>query len=358
MTSRLTTRTPLILVVDDDWMNREVMEAHLQSVNYDVMVAHSGEKALELAFATPPDLVLLDVRMQGMSGYEVCQQLKAHELTKYTPVVIVTALEGEEDKLKAIKAGADDFISKPFTSLMMLTRVRSLLRIKRLHDELEERNALLRQVLTRYVNEDIATTILADPERNLRLGGETRPVTVFFADIRGFTAFAEQHQAGDVVALLNHFFDGLTEVVFRNHGTFDKYVGDSIMAFFGAPVALGNDPFNAVRTAVEMQTVFERIKNDIPRDDVKLLGMGIGLHSGDAAVGNLGSERVMSYTVIGDTVNTAHRLQQIAQPGVTLISEATYRAVVDQVLATPLKPVPLRGKREPLMVYRLDGLRE
>lgn len=350
-------KTPLILVVDDDWMNREVMEAHLQGADYDVMVAHNGEKALELAFERPPDLVLLDVRMQGISGYEVCQQLKAREVTKYAPVVIVTALEGEEDKLKAIKAGADDFISKPFTSLMMLTRVKSLLRIKRLHDELEERNTLLRHVFKRYVNEEIAETILADPENNLKLGGETRPITVFFSDIRGFTAFSEHYRAGDVLALLNHFFKELTEVIFRHHGTFDKYVGDEIMAFFGAPVVMGDDTLNAVRAALEMQQVFNRLKDAIPRDDVKRLGLGIGLHSGDAAVGNVGSERVMSYTVIGDTVNTGHRLQQVAESGITLLSEATYQLVADSVIATPLKPIPLRGKREPLMIYRLEGLR-
>jgi CheY-like chemotaxis protein len=155
-------KLPLILVVDDDWMNREVMEAHLQAADYEVMVAQSGERALEMAFERPPDLVLLDVRMQGISGYEVCERLKSHPATRYAPVVIVTALEADEDKLKAIRSGADDFIGKPFTSLMMLTRVKSLLRIKHLHDELEARNALLSRVLQRYVNEDISRMIFAD----------------------------------------------------------------------------------------------------------------------------------------------------------------------------------------------------
>ena len=195
-------KVALVLVVDDDWMNREVMEAHLTGAGYEVLVAHNGDKALELAFATPPDLVLLDVRMQGISGYDVCRRLKAHDATKYTPVVMVTALESEEDKLAAIRAGADDFISKPFTALMMLTRVKSLLRIKRLHDDVEARNVLLRQILHRYVNEQITEIILAEPEKQLKLGGETRYVTVFFSDIRGFTGFAEQHKAGDVCRCL------------------------------------------------------------------------------------------------------------------------------------------------------------
>lgn len=348
---------PLILVVDDDWMNREVMEAHLSGAGYEVQVAHSGDKALEFAFERPPDLVLLDVRMHGMNGYEVCQRLKANESTRFTPVVIVTALESDEDKLKAIKAGADDFISKPFTSLMMLTRVKSLLRIKRLHDELEERNTLLRKVLTRYVNEDIAETILADPEQNLRLGGSTRPVTVLFCDIRGFTTFAEQHKAEDVLALLNQFFQQMTEVIFTNRGTFDKYIGDEIMAFFGAPVATGQDALNAVKTAYEIRQVFSQLTGRNPRSDVQSLTLGIGLHTGDAAVGNVGSERVMSYTVIGDTVNTAHRLQQIAGADEILLSEATYQQINGHIEATRLDPMPIRGKREVQVVYRLDSLK-
>jgi PleD family two-component response regulator len=162
----------LILVVDDDWMNREVMEAHLQAADYDVMVAHSGESALKMAFERPPDLVLLDVRMQGMSGYEVCERLKSHKATHNTPVVIVTALEDDADKLKAIKVGADDFISKPFTSLVMLTRVKSLIRIKHLCDELDAHNNRVHEVLQHYVSEDIAQMILADLGVNLKVDAD------------------------------------------------------------------------------------------------------------------------------------------------------------------------------------------
>lgn len=348
-------KSPCILVVDDDWMNREVMEAHLHSMGYEAMLAHNGELALHMAFETPPDLVLLDVRMQGLSGYEVCRRLKAHAATRATPVVMVTALESEEDKLEAIEAGADDFITKPFTALMLLTRVKNLLRIKGLHDELEARNRLLRQILHRYVNEQITETILADPDKRMRLGGETRQVTVFFSDIRGFTAFAEQHHAEDVLSLLNRFFAEMTEVVFRNHGTFDKYVGDEVMAFFGAPVATGEDTLNALRTAVEMQAVFERIRDNIDSKDVRRLGLGIGLHSGEVAVGNVGSERVMSYTVIGDTVNTAHRLQSVAEGGDIILSDAVYDEVRSHAEATQLQPITVKGKRDPMTIYRFTG---
>jgi DNA-binding response OmpR family regulator len=155
-------RAARVLIVDDDWMNREVLEAHLTGVGYEVMVVHSGEKALELAAQTPPDLVLLDVRMQGMSGYDVCRELKARMATRLAVVMLVTALESDEDRERAIEAGADDFISKPFSSLALLTRVRNLLRIKNLRDDLENRDRLLREVLHRYVDDTTTERILSD----------------------------------------------------------------------------------------------------------------------------------------------------------------------------------------------------
>lgn len=165
-------KKPLILVVDDDWMNREVMEAHLQAADYDVIVAHSGENALEMAFERPPDLILLDVRMQGLSGYEVCQRLKSNHATRYVPVVIVSALESDEDRLRAIRSGADDFVSKPYSSLVLLTRVKSLLRIKQLYDELEVWNKRLDHVLQRYVNADTARMIQMDLSIDVAADGD------------------------------------------------------------------------------------------------------------------------------------------------------------------------------------------
>lgn len=349
-------KRPLVLVVDDDWMNREVLEAYLQEAGCDVVGAHDGMSALLSAEQNPPDLILLDIKMPGMTGFEVCARLKSHEKTQFTPVVMVTALETEEDKIRAIQAGADDFLTKPFNYTMMTTRIRSLLRIRELHDELESRNDLLRRVLNRYVNEDIVDVILVDPEKYLKLGGQTRNVTVFFADIRGFTAFAEHHPADEVLHILNRIFNELTEVVFANHGTLDKYIGDELMAFFGAPVSTGNDAYLALKTGIEMQRAFQRILGEIGLPGLERLGLGIGMNTGDVAVGNVGSERVMSYTVIGDVVNTARRIQEIAGGGVVLISDATYQLVAQQVDAERLNAVVFPGKTQPIVVYEVHGL--
>ncbi|MBN1286099.1 MAG: response regulator [Anaerolineae bacterium] len=347
---------PLILVIDDDWLNREMLEAYLSSAGCEVLTSHDGQKALDLVTETPPDLVLLDVRMPGMDGYDVCVHLKSDPATRLIPVIMVTALEREEDKIQAIEAGADDFVTKPFNPYLLMARVRSLLRVKRLHDQLEERNALLRQVLTRYVDESITDIILEDPERHLRLGGDNRFVTIFFADIRGFTGYAEQHRAQAVVKTLNYLFSQLTDLIKTNQGTFDKYVGDEIMAFFGAPISHENDALNAARTALEMQVLFRKLMSEIEGEHLGL-GLGIGLHSGEAVVGNIGSERLMSYTVIGDTVNTGRRLQETARPGQTLISRATYQLIEGYVGARPLESRTFAGKSAPVMVYELLSLK-
>lgn len=346
-------RQARVLVVDDDVLLRDLLEAILVDANYDVVSASDGEQALTTVAEREPDLVLLDVQMPRMNGYEVCRRLKNDPETQFIPVVMVTALEGDEDKIKAIEAGADDFVTKPYNSYMLLTRVKSLLRIKRLHDELEDRNALLRQVLNRYVNEEVAEVILADPERHLKLGGETRPVTVLFADIRGFTHFSEQHDAEEVVHILNHVFDKLTKIVLAHHGTLDKYIGDEIMAFFGAPVPYPEDVLNALRAAHEMQRAYELIVGEHTNLGLREMGLGVGLCTGPAAVGNIGSEHLMNYTVIGDVVNTAHRLVEIAEPGQILFGETTHAEVAGRVEADVLEPRNVPGKDTPILVYSL-----
>ncbi|MFQ5407296.1 MAG: response regulator, partial [Anaerolineales bacterium] len=346
---------PRILVIDDDWLNRDLLQAYITSAGYECEKASSGADGLELARARPPDLVLCDVQMRGMNGYEVCERLKADPATQFVPVVMVTALDAEEEKLHAIEVGADDFVTKPYNPVLLLKRVESLLRIKLLHDQVEARNRLLRQVLTRYMSAEVTETILTDPERYLKLGGETRPVAVLFADIRGFTRYTELQTAERVVETLNEIFSELTRVVFDYGGTFDKYLGDEIMAFWGAPLAGPDDVRNAVRATVAMRDTFADMcarRGDMLAD----LGLGIGLHCGDATVGNVGSEKVMDYTVIGDTVNVASRLQEAAGPGQILISVQSYRQVADEVEAVELDALHLAGRTDPVAVYEVRGL--
>jgi class 3 adenylate cyclase len=293
--------------------------------------------------------------MPRLTGYEVCQALKSSPATQFVPVVMVTALDSDDEKIRAVEAGADDFVTKPFNTILLLTRVRSLLRIKLLHDQVEERNRILHQVLNRYLAEGVVDTILTNPEHYLKLGGQTLPVTALFADIRGFTAYTEQRTAQQVVETLNEIFPELTRVVFAHQGTFDKFLGDAVMAFWGAPLATPNDTFRAVLAATEMRQTFYDVCN---RSEGRLssLGLGIGLNSGEATVGNIGSEKVMDYTVIGDTVNVAKRLQEVAATGEVLISAATFEQVQSQVKAQKRDPIRLQGRQELITVYAVTDI--
>jgi len=342
-------RKPRILVADDDWLNRDLLQAYLTSSGCEVLTASNGQEALTQALSYSPDLALIDVQMPKMDGLELCRRLKATAATRFVPVVIITALDSEAEKLNAFEVGADDFITKPYSSIVLLARVRSLLRIKRLHDEVESRNTLLREVLDRYVAEDVTDVILTDPERYFKLYGETRPVTVLFADIRNFVSYTEQHTGPEVIRTLNHVFEGLSRVIFAHKGTFDKYLGDGLMAFYGAPVAGDDDAQRAVATAVEMQQLFEQMRDD-PDIDLKGLGLGVGLHSGEAIVGNIGSSRVMDYTVVGDVVNVAKRLHDRAKRGQILFSSETFNEL-NGVKAKKLRSVKLPGRQKQITPY-------
>ena len=351
--SEIFNRPPRILVADDDWLNRDLLTAYLSTSGCDVVTAVDGREALDAALKQPPDLALIDVQMPRMDGLALCQSLKSNPSTRFMPVVIVTALDTEEEKLKALEVGADDFVTKPYSSVILLTRVRSLLRIKKLHDEVESRNRLLRQVLDRFLAEDVTDVILTDPERYMKLGGDVRLVTVLFADIRGFTRFTERNTAEHVIETLNRIYQALSKVVFDHQGTFDKYLGDGFMAFYGAPVSGVDDAKRAVDTALEMQRLFRDLRKT-SGNDLKELGLGIGLHSGDAVVGNIGSDKLMDYTVIGDVVNVAKWLQEQAEGGQILLSQATYEMAHKEVEAEPLEPIQVIGRREPIPAYLIQ----
>lgn len=345
-----------ILVVDDIAANVELLEALLTADGYDVSMAFNGEEALEKVAEDDPDLILLDVMMPGMNGFEVCYKLKSDENTQFIPIVLLTALDQMEDKVRGLDAGADDFLTKPFNRLELKSRIRSLLRIRSLHNDVEQKRRLLFRLLNRYMSEEIVTTILEDPENRLKLGGEKREVAILFADIRGFTSFSEINSAERVVEVLNECFHDITEVVFQHKGTFDKYVGDCILAFYGAPISYGDDLERCLLTACEMQRIFQTLTERWTEPSMKGLGLGIGINFGEVVVGNIGSERLMDYTIIGDRVNLAQRLEQVAQGGQTLISEEVYRRMQGKITATALAPVAVKGKREPVTAYLLQGI--
>jgi len=350
------TQAPRIVAVDDNKQNLTLLRKALTTANYEVITAMDGPTALALIESASPDLVLLDVMMPDMSGYEVCKRIRANEKTRLLPVVMLTALSDVADRIRGIEAGADDFLSKPFNREELLTRVRSLLRIKTLHDDIEAKNRLLRTLFGRYVSQDVAAEIVSDPDRHFKLGGEKREVTVLFGDLRGFTPLAESLAPEDAVEILNVYLTHVVDAVFEFGGTLDKFRGDGIMAVFGAPVAHDDDPARAIRCALAMQ---ERLKGVMfPKCPDLRLHMGIGINTGVVIAGNIGSERRMDYTVIGDEVNVAQRFESNAGPGQILITGSTYERVKEAVQVRELGSLRVKGKNEGVMAFDVLGWRE
>lgn len=349
---------PKILVADDDYFTRDILRNYLENAGCQVVDFDNGGSARQaMREGYQPDLALLDIQMPQMDGLTLCRLMKSEERTRLVPVIVVTAFDAEDEKLTAIESGADDFVGKPFNATVLLTRVRSLLRLKRLHDDLEHSNTMLSELLTRYVAPEIASVILTDPERHMKLGGQTRFVTVLYADLRGFTRFAERNPAAGVVETINQLFNRISAPIYDNGGTLDKYVGGSVQSFWGAPLQREDDAHWALRAAIGMQAAFAEMQKEDGRTDLEPLGLGLGVHSGEAIVGNIGSERVMDYTVIGDTANIARRLEEMARPGEILISAATLR-LVPAARVRPLTVQALPGRLEPMAVYRLLRLRD
>lgn len=357
---------PIVLIVDDDQGMRLMLRRMLEQAGYEVTEAGNGEEGIQRYGLIQPDVVVLDVMMPGLNGFDVIPHLRANEEVPWTPVLMLTALNDVSDKVRGLEAGADDFLSKPCNRAELIARVRALLRLKEFHRELalkndvlerqqyelEKSNSLLRHVLGRYVSPGVAEVVLANPDKSLRLGGASQEVSVLFADIRNFTPFTEHHRAHEVLSILNTIWDALVPLVFEQHGTFDKYLGDALMVFYGAPVPMEDDALRAVRTAVALQARFIELRESMP--ELQQMGIGIGISSGEAVVGNVGSEQVMDYTVIGTIPNTASRLQEMAFSDQILICETTYQRVRQEVEVKALKPLSLRGIQEPVMTYEVQ----
>jgi len=343
---------PVILVVDDQPKNIELLEAYLVPQGYEIVKAANGEEALGKLPCNQIDLILLDVMMPGMNGYEVCKKVKRDLRNTFLPIVMLTALDKMEAKIEGLEAGADDFLNKPFQKIELVARVNNLLKIKYLHDEVELRNNLISGMLHRYVNTSVIEQILANPDKYSKLGGDRKEVAAFFCDIRGFTSLAENMNADELIHLLNSIYKVLTGIVFRNKGTFDKYMGDCIMAFWGAPTDIEDETLWAVRAALEMQGAFEDLKQGWP-PELKKLGIGIGINYGEVVIGNIGTEEAMDYTVIGDVVNTAHRVESTAHAGQVLITKNALSRVEGKIKIRALEPLQLKGKSLSVEIYEV-----
>lgn len=349
-----------ILVVEDQPDEAYTMRLRLESAGYDVLTAGNGGDAFQLVAGKLADLVLLDVGLPDVNGFDLCRRIRAWEVGAYghspvLPVVMVTGT-APQHRPAALDAGADDFLTKPVNHEELLARVRSLLRIKSLHDQLEARNRLLYDALQRSVSGPVAQRILEDPERYLRPGGERRIVSVLFADLRGYSTIAELLEPHQAMAVLNTYLGRIIDVIYRHGGTVNQLLGDGVMSLFGAPVSYEDHAWRAAQAALDMQE--EIVALHPPDLDHVRLPMGVGITTGEAVVGHIGSEQRVDYTAVGAVVNIAGRLRDHAGPGQILITQPTYDLVRDQVVVSDVGTQSVRGHLEWIQAYSVLGRRQ
>lgn len=336
-----------ILVVDDVAQNLRLLSDLLSARGYRTSTAATGEDALASIAADPPDLVLLDVMMPGMNGYDVCRAIRADPACAVLPVVLVTALDPEQERVKGLNAGADDFLSKPINQAELMARVRSLLRVKTLYDEVQRQrtelqawNATLEQrvqeavqqlervgQLKRFFSPQLAEAILAggtdDPLRSHR-----REITVVFLDLRGFTAFTETAEPEEVMAVLAQYHAAMGRLVLAHEGTLERFSGDGMMIFFNDPQPIPDAPARALRMAVQMQAEMAALSGQWRRRGYDL-HMGVGIAQGFATLGGIGFDARIDYGAIGTVTNLAARLCGEAGGGEILISQRVLSALQD-----------------------------
>ncbi len=357
-----------ILVVDDTPNNVKLLADLLRVKGYTVLTATSGAEALEQVDKEAPDLVLLDVMMPGMNGYEVCRKLRESADTGMLPVVMVTALDPAQERIKGIEAGADDFLVKPINQPELLARVRSLLRIKELWDRVTELNRTLEhrvaeQVtqlerlgrLKRFFSPQLAELIVAgDAEDPLK--SHRREITVVFLDLRGFTAFAETAEPEEIMGVLHQYHAEMGRLVLEHEGTLERFTGDGMMIFFNDPVPVPNPAERALRMAVAMR---DRV-GDLAAGWRKLgydLAFGVGIAQGYATIGAIGFEGRWDYGAIGTVTNLAARLCGEARAGQVLIPRRMLSTVEDLVEAAPVGELSLKGLSRPVTAFDVVRLK-
>jgi class 3 adenylate cyclase len=358
-----------ILVVDDTPMNVKLLEGVLAGHGYAVITAPSGAIALERVRTELPDLVLLDVVMPEMSGYEVCRRLRAEDATRLLPVVMVTALDPVTERVKGIEVGADDFLTKPINQPELLARVRSLLRIRALHDELAELNRTLEQRvrdqvaqlerlgrLRRFFSPQLAELIVAG-ETEDPLKSHRREITVVFLDLRGFTAFAETAEPEEVMTVLREYHAEMGRLIVAAEGTLERFTGDGMMIFFNDPVEVPDPAPRAVRMAGAMR---ERIATltEAWRKRGFDLDFGVGIAQGYATIGAVGFEGRLDYGAIGTVTNLASRLCGEAKPGQILLNQRVAGGVDQIAEVETVGELTLKGFQRPVKAFNVVRLKE
>jgi len=372
---------PRILIVDDQPANVDILKTRLATQGYELLTATDGAEALRMATAQQPDLILLDIMMPNMDGIEVCQRLKADTTLPFMPIIMVTARADSKDIVAGLNAGADDYLTKPIDQAALVARVKSMLRIKALHDTVQEQAAHLEvqaaqlaewnrtleqrvadQVtaldrlgrLKRFFSPHLAELLVSSGGEHL-LESHRRDITVVFCDLRGFTAFAGTTEPEEVMAILRQYHAAMGEWIFRFDGTLERFAGDGLMVFFNDPVPCPDPAMRAVRMALGMREQMRDLTSQWRRRG-HALDFGVGIAQGYATLGMIGFAGRVDYGAIGPVTNLASRLCDEARGGQILISQRVYVALEALLDAEPVGELSLKGFLQPVPVFNVHAL--
>ena len=334
-----------LLVVDDNKVNRLLLGRGLEQQGHRVAFAENGRQALEMHHQSEFDLMLLDIQMPEMDGYQVLEKVASDLNLRDIPVIVTSAMEELDSIVRCIEMGAEDYLTKPVNPVLLRARIGAGLEKKRLRDQQRE---LIRRFATAEVAQDLE-------ESGFTLGGRYVEATTMFSDIRGFTTLAESLSPADTIELLNTYYTLMFEAISGQGGVVNQMVGDGLMAIFGAPLPLPNHGEQAVRAALEMIEMINLFNLDQVAANRPSIQIGIGIATGQVIAGYTGTQRRATYTCVGDTVNLAARLEaytKIAQKPI-LIDEATRQSLSEAIKVEDLGTAEIKGKNQEVKVYSI-----
>lgn len=334
-----------LLIVDDNKVNRLLLTRSVELLGYSATVAENGRIAMEMLRNDRFDLLLLDIEMPEMDGFEVLQALKEDTKLRDLPVIVTSSVEGLENIVRCIELGAEDYLSKPVNKTLLKARLASSLEKKRLRD-------LQKSLLDRFATSEVAQDL---QESGFALGGRRVEASVLFCDIRGFTAMSESQTPEETIELLNIYYTLMFEAIDSHGGIVTLMVGDGLMAIFGAPKPLPHPARNAVAAAQDMRLMISDFNSERTAGGRSPIRIGIGIATGQMVAGYAGTEQRATYTCIGDKVNLAARLEahtKIANCDL-LVDGATRDALSGSIATRPIGAVTLKGFSEPQDVHAI-----
>lgn len=359
-----------VLLVDDQVLIGKMIGRVLEE-EPDIEFLHCTDpaKAQQEVAAYDPTVILLDLIMPKIGGIELLQRFRADPSTLHVPIIVLSGKEEAKTKAKAFTHGANDYLVKLPEVVELVARIRhhsrgyvsflqknqALRALTESQHQLELRSRFIRETFGRYLSDEVVTNLLEEQDGQ-KLGGEERVVTIMMSDLRGFTTLSERLSAEDILALVNNHLGVMTDIILKHSGTIVEFLGDGILAIFGAPLSHGNDAANSVACAIEMQLAMEQVNEVNEASGLPEVRMGIGLNTGPVAVGNIGSEKRAKYGVVGSHVNLAARIESFTVAGQILVSDSTIAGVGPGLRIAGRREVKPKGVAAPIFIHDIRGI--